>query len=349
MLRTIGLSGATLLLSLFGAASAFAAPTTAGAGASDPATPRQVVAAIHGIFGEHHARAVHAKGIVLEGTFTPDPAAATLTTAPHLQKEASKVVVRFSDTTGLPEVPDNLGDASPRGMAIKFKLPNGSVTDIVSHSYNGFAVATADEFRTFLLAIPASGPEAPKPTPLETFLGSHPAAMAFATTQKIPASFATISYFGVNSFKFTNAAGASSFVRYQVVPDAGESTLTAAKAAKKSPNYLFDDVKARIAKHPVTFKLFAQIAEAGDAIEDPSVAWPGTRKRVLLGKIAITQLGPNTPEADQALAFDPNNIPGGIEAADPMIRFRSRAYPISVRERRASAEAPAAKEPTAKK
>jgi catalase len=356
MLRATALSGATLLSSLLGAA-AFAAPATAPASAaatsapttSEPATPRQLVEAIHGIFGEHHARAVHAKGIVLEGTFTPDPAAATLTKAPHLQKERSKLVVRFSDTTGLPEVPDNVGDASPRGMGIKFKLPSGSVTDIVSHSYNGFPVATADEFRTFLLAIPASGPEAPKPTPLETFLGSHPAAKAFATTQKIPASFATTSYFGVNSFKFTNAAGASSFVRYQVVPDAGESTLSPAEAAKKGPNYLIDDVKARILKHHVTFKLFAQVAEAGDKIEDPSIAWPDTRKRVLLGKLEITKLGANTPAADQALAYDPNNIPDGIEAADPMIRFRSRAYPFSVRERRAGGEehAPTAKQATA--
>jgi catalase len=349
MRRALGPSGATVLWSLFSAA-AFAAPATDGAAASDHATPRQLVEAIHGIFGEHHARAVHAKGIILEGTFTPDPAAARLTKAPHLQKEVSKVVVRFSDTTGLPQVPDEVADASPRGMAIKFKLPNGSVTDIVSHSYNGFPVATSDEFRTFLLAIPASGPEAPRPTPLEAFLGSHPAAQAFVTTQKIPASFAATRYYGVNSFKFTNAAGVSSFVRYQVVPGARESTLTAVQAAKKGPNYLIEDIQARVAKHPVTFQLFAQLAQAGDPIEDPSVAWPDTRKRVLLGKLEILQPGPSTPAADQALAYDPNNLPDGIEAADPMIRFRSRAYPFSVRERQAvgSEPAPTAKEPAAK-
>jgi catalase len=359
MRRATGLSGATFLLSLFSAA-ALAAPASPAAperaAASEHATPRQAVEAIHGIFGEHHARAVHAKGILLEGTFTPDPAAARLTKAPHLQKEGSKLVVRFSDNTGIPEVPDGVSNASPRGMAIKFKLPNGAVTDIVSHSYNGFPAANPDEFLTFLHAIPASGPEAPKPTPLDTFFGSHPAALAFATTQKIPKSFASISYYGVNSFKFTNAAGASSFVRYQVVPDAGESTLTATEATKKSPNYLFDDVKARVAKHPVTFKLFAQLAEGTDQIEDPSSAWPDTRKRVLLGKIKLTQLGPDTPAADQALAYDPNNVPDGIEAADPMIRFRSRAYPISVRERRAGGKehtptehAPTAKESAAEK
>jgi catalase len=349
MRRALGLSGATVLSSLFSAA-AFAAPASDGAAATEHATPRQLVEVIHGIFGEHHARAVHAKGIILEGKFTPDPAAATLTKAPHLQKEGSQVVVRFSDTTGLPEVPDEVADASPRGMAIKFKLPNGSVTDIVSHSYNGFPVATSDEFRTLLLAIPASGPEAPKPTPLETFLGSHPAAMAFVTTQKIPASFAATSYYGVNAFKFTSATGASSFVRYQVVPDTRESALTAAEAAKKGPNYLIEDIQARVAKHPITFKLFAQLAQAGDPIEDPSTAWPDTRKRVLLGKLEILRLGANTPAAEQALAYDPNNLPEGIEAADPMIRFRSRAYPFSVRERRAGGSGPAAtaKEPPAK-
>ena len=40
-----------------------------------------------------------------------------------------------------------------------------------------------------------------------------------------------------------------------------------------------------------------------------------------------------TPEEDKKLFFIPNNIPAGIETADPMLNFRSKAYPISVKER----------------
>src|ERR1700733_5807602 len=63
------------------------------------ATPAQLVDALHTTFGDHHSRAVHAKGIILEGEFTPDAQAAKWTKATHLQKTKSTVIVRFSDFT----------------------------------------------------------------------------------------------------------------------------------------------------------------------------------------------------------------------------------------------------------
>ena len=41
-------------------------------------SPKQLVDALHSAFGDHHARAVHAKGIILSGTFTPSPVASTI-------------------------------------------------------------------------------------------------------------------------------------------------------------------------------------------------------------------------------------------------------------------------------
>ena len=57
---------------------------------------------------------------------------------------------------------------------MKFHLPDGTDTDLVTHSYNGFPTATAAEFRGLLLAVAASGPDAPKPTLLEKFFETHP-------------------------------------------------------------------------------------------------------------------------------------------------------------------------------
>ena len=37
--------------------------------------PAHLVQDFHAAFGEHHARAVHTKGIILEGRFIPDKAA----------------------------------------------------------------------------------------------------------------------------------------------------------------------------------------------------------------------------------------------------------------------------------
>src|SRR4051812_23818804 len=145
--------------------------------------PEQIVDAMNAIFGKHSAfRSAHAKGVVCEGEFVASASAATLSKAPHLRPGDGaapvKVTVRFSDSTGLPDVPDGATGASPHGMALKFHLPgpgNGS-TDIVANAFNGFAVANGDDFLAFLRAVAESGPGAAKPTPLDGFLAAHPEA-----------------------------------------------------------------------------------------------------------------------------------------------------------------------------
>lgn len=304
-----------------------------GQNVEQKSSPADLVDALHTTFGNNHSRAVHAKGIILEGTFTPAKGAAALTKAPHLQKQSSNVILRFSDFTGIPTIPDNNPAANPRGLAIKFTLPNGTSTDIVGHSFNGFPTSDSDQFRELLLAIASSGKETQKPNTLEKFLATHPIAKTFLTTQKVPASFATINYFGVNSFKFTNAKGVSHYVRYQFIADEGEVLVNEAQQANLGPNYLMDEIAEHISKRHIKFKLFAEIAVEGDEIGNPSIAWPSSREKVLLGTIEISKLAVNTETQDKALSFSPNNIPAGIETADPMLDFRAKAYPISVKER----------------
>jgi catalase len=298
-------------------------------------TPQQMVDALHGVFGKHpNARAVHAKGVILEGNFIPAPGASKITKAKNFQRGAIPIMVRFSDFTGIPDIPDTAGLANPRGFAIKFLLPDQSSTDIVCHSFNGFPVATTDEFRELLTAIAASK-NGVAPTPLDRFLETHPIAKDFFTHQKpAPVSYATLSYFGVNSFQFTNASGDTSFIRYQFVPQGGERFLTKQQLSQSGPDYLVNEIKARVGKSPVKFKMYAQIAAPGDKTGDPSIAWSDKNKRVLLGTVVIEKLNANTLEEDKKLSFIPNNLVDGIEAADPMLTDRSKAYPISVKERR---------------
>lgn len=122
-------------------------------------------------------RPVHAKGILLAGIFTPAAAAKSITRAPHIQRNSTPVSVRFSDFAGIPAVPDNDPNASPRGMAIRFELAEHVHTDIIAHSVDAFPARTAGEFVEFLRAIQASGPGVARPTPVEAFLGAHPAAL----------------------------------------------------------------------------------------------------------------------------------------------------------------------------
>ena len=298
--------------------------------------PVALVNALNTLAGGPHAgfRANHAKGILVTGTFTPAKTAPSFSSAPHFAK-AVPVLVRFSDTTGVPNIPDASPDASPHGMAIRFKLPDGGSTDIVSISTNGFPVGTPEDFLALLTAISKSGPGVPKPTPVEQFLGTHPAAVKFVSTPKPPPqSFGTLAFFGVNAFKFTNAKGVSHFARYQILPVAGEHALAAAESAKADPNYLLDELPKRITAGPVKFRLVAQVAKEGDVTNDATAVWPPDREIVELGVISLTATEKEQAKEQKALLYNPLSLPSGIEAsADPILAARPPAYAVSFAQR----------------
>jgi catalase len=308
-------------------------------GSRQHATPAQMIDAFNAIFGTQRpgVRANHAKGVDLEGEFRPSASAPSVSKAPHLQKASVPITVRFSNFGGNPAVPDGDGRASPRGMSIRFRLPDGSDTDIVAHSHNGFPVATAEELREFLLALAASGPGVAKPTPFDDFLGAHPITKTFLESQiPPPVSYGTVSYYGVNTFKFTNAKGAVTFGRYQIRPLDGDQSLPKAEVAKADPDYLAKEIRQRVGCGPVRFTLVLEIAEPGDKLDDPSIAWPSTRRKVELGTIEITQALIDNAAAERQLVFNPAGLPPGIEAEDPMIQARSDAYLVSYKRRTAS-------------
>lgn len=326
LLRSAG--ALPLVFALLGTGSACAQSTAPD---QATATPTQLVDALNGVFGQHPGfRAVHAKGIVLEGQFTPSRSAATISTAAHLQKKTIPVTVRLSNFAGVPDLADSNGLASPHGLAVKFNLPGDKHTDIVAHSFNGFPSATTGDFRQLLLALGASGPNAAKPTALDTYLDSHPVAKAFLTAAKpAPASYGTLPYYGVNTFKFINAKGHATLGRYQFIPVAGNHNLTEDLAAKAAPNYLSDEIRQRVQNAPVKFKLVVQIAAKGDKTDDPSITWPDSRSKVELGTLEITRVVVDSDAAQKKLLFMPNALTPGIEVGDPMINARSASYPVS--------------------
>jgi catalase len=171
---------------------------------------KDVLQVLDNLNGYHPGfRPAHAKGVFLSGTFTPGDEARSLTAAPHIQNASTPVIVRLSDFAGIPNIADNDPQgASPRGFAIRFQLGSHVHTDIVARSVEAFPVRTATEFVEFLGAVAASGPGAPSPSPIETYIAEHPKALAFVQIPKpIPASFASESFFAVSDFKFTNSAG----------------------------------------------------------------------------------------------------------------------------------------------
>jgi catalase len=296
-----------------------------------------LIAQFDTIFGQHPGfRPAHAKGVLLTGRFTPSPQAAALTRAPHAAHESTPVTARFSNSTGLPLLPDNDPNANPRGLSIRFHLAEHVHTDIIGHSTDGFPTHTGQEFLEFLRAAAASGPSAPSPSPVEAFLGTHPAALAFVQTPKpSPASFAKEAYFGVTAFRFINRDGTDHYGRYRITPSAGVEHLSDAAAKTKDANYLFDELAGRLARGPVQFDIRVQVAEKGDIVDDATVRWPDSRKLVPFGTIALTEIAPNSEIEQRSIIFDPIPRLDGIEASnDPLLELRAAVYLISGRRRR---------------
>jgi catalase len=286
-------------------------------------------------------RPAHAKGILLTGVFTPSPEAASLTRAPHLQRNSTPVTVRFSNFAGIPSVADNDPQgASPRGFAVRFHLGEHVHTDIIGHSADSFPARTAEGLLDFLNALIATGPAAPHPNAIEQFLAGHPAAMTFVQIPKpIPTSFARESFFAVSAFKFTNADGMSRYGRYRVLPAAGNEYLGEAEAAARGPNFLFDEIKDRVAREPVRFRVAVQLAEDGDIVDDATVRWPEERPQRAFGEISLREIAPNSAGEQQHIIFDPIPRVDGIEAsADPLFEPRANIYLMSGRRRRAAGE-----------
>ncbi|MGJ4941492.1 catalase family peroxidase [Bradyrhizobium sp. HKCCYLS1011] len=298
--------------------------------AQDAPLEEQLVNQMNKVFGVHAGfRANHAKGVVVEGHFKASPDAAGLSRAVLFGGTEVPVTVRFSDSTGVPNLPDGSDDANPHGMAVKFHLPDGSDTDIVINSLKFFPVSTGEEFRDLLVAIAESPPDAAKPTKVEQFFASHPTVPAALGTVATPDSFADEAYFGINAFVFVNKAGERQAIRYQMVPDKVVH-LDKAEAAKRAPDFLMQELPARLKQGPVTFHFKAQLAAAGDSTKDPAKPWPDDRKLVELGVLTIDKALPDSDEAQKKLLFLPGQLTDGIEESDdPMIDVRNGAYAVS--------------------
>jgi len=229
--------------------------------AQDATVETQLVDAMNKLFGVHSGfRANHAKGVVVTGSFKAGSQAARLSKAVLFAGGGTiPVTIRFSDATGIPDVPDGSGLANPHGMAIKFHLPDGSETDMVLNSLKFFPVSNSADFRDMLLAAAASPPNAAKPTKLDQFVAAHPAVPRALATAQTPDSFADEEYHGINAFVFVNNEGERRAVRYIMTP-AKPVHLDPAAAAKKAPDFLIDELAARLAQAPVSFRLKVQLA-----------------------------------------------------------------------------------------
>jgi catalase len=289
----------------------------------------QAVDAIHGVYGSHSGRrAVHAKGTLLRGTFTPTPEGASLCAAPFLAAE-TPVVARVSNGGGNPEAPDY--DLDGRGLAVKFSLPDGSTTDMVTTSLPAFIARTPEEFVEFTRARKPD-PETgyPDGAVVGAYLEAHPEAMTvvqYMVTLKPPESYATVRFVNPHTF-FWNGKK----VRWRWEPEAGERELEPEAAQERGGDYLQEEILERAAAGNAVWRLVVVLGSDEDSTSDPTEVWPEDRETVEAGRLSLS--GPETERetGDDVLVFDPTRVCEGIELSDdPILSFRHDAYAESVK------------------
>lgn len=294
-------------------------------------TPDDAIEAIRGTGGaQPGSRALHAKGTLYRGTFTATRDARMLSRATHLDGSPVPALVRFSNGSGNPKQLD--GAPGVRGMAVKFRLPDGKTTDVSTQTATLFVSSTPDGFVDLLKAM---RPGVTTPLRLAKYFLTHPRTLGalpvVREANRVPASYATVEYHGLHAYRWVAADGSARFVRYHLVPAPTAARPPDDAARREDADFLTEELDERLATGPVRFEYRVQIAGPGDSTVDPSAAWQSSQV-VTVGTLEIIGRDTERERGNDIVVFDPMRVTDGIEPSDdPVLRFRSLVYSASVK------------------
>jgi catalase len=313
-------------------ASGFAVTTQA-----QQVTPNQVVDSLTTTFGHHPGpRKNHAKGTCAEGSFTGNPEAAKYSRSLLFSGKPIPVVARFSLAGGNPEAADATRNA--RGLAIEFRLPDGSRQHFSMLNTPVFGAANPNTFNDMIVAA-RPDPKTGKPDPdkLKAFFAGHPDAMGqagFLQSHNPPAEYDTSAFYGIHTFKFIDAKKTEHPVKWRFVPHEGEKSLTDEELKKAPHDFLEHDLIARTGMGPVQWDMIVTVGKPGDPQDNPTLPWPEDREHFKAGTLTITKAQPQAGAECEKINFDPLVMADGIAPTnDPVLLFRSPAYAISFAKR----------------
>ena len=292
-------------------------------------TQDRMMAAFQDANGIHAGfRRNHAKGVCVSGWFESSGQAAALSKAAVFGPVRVPVVGRFALAGGMPFQPD--APATVRSMALRFLLPGGEEWRTGMNNIPVFPVNSARGFYEQLRASspdPATGK--PDPDRMKAFLAAHPEtgrALALIRKRQVTSGFANSTFNSLNAFRFVDAAGASVPVRWSTVP-VQPAADSAEPSAAGDKNYLFDDLIAQIAQHPLQWRLIVTIGQADDPTNDATLPWPAGRRQVDAGTLTIDHASSEDGGRCTDVNYDPLVLPSGIEPSDdPLLSARSAAY-----------------------
>ena len=323
----------TLLLSSVAVAASLLA-VSASAQSSANVDPTAFINQFEATFGKFEGyRRSGAKGICAMGEFVGTSDARALSSASAFSGRPVPVVVRFSVGGANPKVADNA--KSQRNMALQFNLPNGEQWQMGNISSPVFGASSPQQF-IGLLASRQADPvtKQPDPAKVKAFNDANPEVLLIGkhfASQPVPASFASVNYWGVHGYGFVNASGARQFGKWIFEPVGGVQGLTDEEAKAKGPSFLFDDLRQRVKDGKVAFNFNLELALPGDKIDNATVPLPEGRKKVTLGTLKVTSVSEDAGGACLNITFNPMNMPKGVEAsADPMLAARAAPYSVSL-------------------
>lgn len=284
----------------------------------------------------------HAKGVCATGWFDSSGAAAGLSRAAVFKPGRIPVFARVALAGGMPRVADEPGTV--RSIAVNFTQPDGQVWRIATIDIPVFPVKDAQGFAGFLVATaPDAATGKPDPAKVGAFLETHPEtgrAMGVIKAHPFSSGFADANYYGLNAFRLIDDKGASTPVRWTLVAvDPAEPE----QAQPQDPNYLFDDLVARMNKGPVEWHLVLIVGQPGDPTNDAASPWPDDRQRIDAGTLTLGAVEPEAPGNCRDINFDPLVLPDGIAPSDdPLLSARSATYSVSFTRRAEEPKTPSA-------
>src|SRR4051795_5427729 len=300
-------------------------------------------------------RVVHARGALAYGHFTAtgkvgDEPISKYTRAKLFQEAGKKtdLAIRFSTVAGGRDSSEAARD--PRGFAVKMYTEDGN-WDLVGNNLGVFFIRDAIKFPDFIHS------QKPDPVTFERqvanrvfdFISQSPESMHMVmlvfSPRGIPASYRTMQGFGVNTYKWVNAAGETVLVKYHWHPKQGVKSWTDADAAEVQKEVLgvhtkdlYDAIDA--GDHP-EWDLYVQIMEDHDHPEldwdplDDTKTWPENDFPLRhVGRMVLNRAPENFFAESEQIAFGTGVLVDGLDFSDDkMLVGRTLSYSDTQRSR----------------
>jgi catalase len=299
---------------------------------------QQVNGGIHAGFRRNHA-----KGVCITGNFESNGQGVRLSKAAVFASGRVPVEGRFSLAGGHPHMPD--GPADVRAMGLRFRPPGAEEWRTAMINIPVFVAKDPGAFYEQILASapdPATGK--PDPAKMAAYSAAHPEfepAIKIIMSTPFSSGFADSRFNGLMAFRFVNAAGVVTPVRWSMVPTEPFAPENPEQAKSGDKNYLFDAMLARVARGPLQWHLIIT--------NDPTIPWPADREQLDVGVLTIDHAETEVLDNCRDINFDPLVLPSGIAPSDdPLLSARSAVYSESFTRREGEKKSPSAVQVTGK-